>query len=224
MQIFVDTFQEVDRNYVKDIDRRKLIEAAVRGMLSELDPYSNYIGPDDLNRFTEDVEQEFGGIGIQVQFDTEAHQLKVLTPLSGSPAHEAGVLAGDTIVEIESKPVAEFPTNQELQTAVKLLKGPPGEQVTIGVRHPEATDIEQITITREIIQLETVTGQHHNSDGSWDYFIDPEEKIAYIRISHFSRRTSDELLAAVKSVNEQDLRGTHSRFAIQSGRPVDCCR
>ncbi|MEZ6144945.1 MAG: hypothetical protein R3B91_05800 [Planctomycetaceae bacterium] len=71
MQIFVDTFQEVDRNYVKDVDRRKLIEAAVRGMLTELDPYSNFIGPDDLNQFNEDVEQEFGGIGIQVQFDAD---------------------------------------------------------------------------------------------------------------------------------------------------------
>ncbi|MCA9075027.1 MAG: S41 family peptidase [Planctomycetaceae bacterium] len=207
MQIFVDTFQEVDRNYVKDVDRRKLIEAAVRGMLSELDPYSNYIGPDDLNRFNEDVEQEFGGIGIQVQFDADAHQLKVLSPLSGSPAHEAGVLAGDTIVEIESQAVAEFPTNQELQTAVKMLKGPPGEAVTIGVRHPEATEVEQITITREIIQLDTVTGDHHNADGAWDYFIDPEEQIAYIRISHFSRRTTDELRDAMKAVKEQDLRG-----------------
>ncbi len=207
MQIFVDTFQEVDRNYVKDIDRRKLIEAAVRGMLSELDPYSNYIGPDDLNRFNEDVEQEFGGIGIQVQYDTDADNLVVVTPLPGSPAHAAGVLAGDKIVEIETKPVNEFPTNQELQTAVKLLKGKPGEEVTIGVMHPGATEIEQITITREIIQLQTVLGDHHNSEGDWEYLIEEEEKIGYIRISHFSRRTADELRDALKKVKEQDVRG-----------------
>ena len=207
MQIFVDTFQEVDRNYVKDVDRRKLIEAAVRGMLTELDPYSNFIGPDDLNQFNEDVEQEFGGIGIQVQFDADTRQLVVLTPLSGSPAHAAGVLAGDKIVEIEDKPVAEFPPNQELQTAVKLLKGKPGEQVTIGVMHPDAEEVEHLTITREIIQLETVLGDHHNSDGGWEYFINEAEKIGYIRISHFSRRTADELRDAMKKVKEQGLRG-----------------
>jgi len=207
MQIFVDTFQEVDRNYVKDIDRRKLIEAAVRGMLSELDPYSNYIGPDDLNRFNEDVEQEFGGIGIQVQYDPDSRHLIVLTPLPGSPAYAAGVLSGDKIVEIETKPVNEFPTNQELQTAVKLLKGKPGEQVTIGVIHPDATEIEQITITREIIQLDTVLGDHHDSEGDWEYLINEEEKIGYIRISHFSRRTADELRDALKNVKEQGFRG-----------------
>jgi len=207
MQMFVDTFQEIDRNYVKDVDRRKLIEAAVRGMLTELDPYSNYIGPDDLGRFTQDVEQEFGGIGIQVQYQTDSRQLIVMTPLPGSPAYAAGVLAGDTILQIEGQPVNEFPTNQELQTAVKMLKGKSGDQVTIGVVHPGSTEIEQITITREIIHLQTVLGDHHVDGGSWEYLLDEEQKIGYVRVSHFSRRTADELRSALKTLKGQGMRG-----------------
>ena len=69
MRVFVDTFEQIDRNYVKSVDRRELMEAALRGMLSKLDPYSDYIGPSDLEHFTEAVEQEFGGIGIQVDWD-----------------------------------------------------------------------------------------------------------------------------------------------------------
>ena len=109
MRVFVDTFEQIDRNYVKDVDRRQLVEAAVRGMLSELDPYSNYISPDDITRFNEEIEQEFGGIGIQVTFQPDKGGLLVSSPLPGSPAYKAGVLAGDVIVEIEGEAVADFP-------------------------------------------------------------------------------------------------------------------
>ena len=66
MQVFVDTFDEIDQNYVKDVDRRQLIESAIRGMLSDLDPYSDYISPEELAKFNESVDQEFVGVGIQV--------------------------------------------------------------------------------------------------------------------------------------------------------------
>lgn len=207
MQLFVDTFEEIDRNYVKEVDRRHLIEAAVRGMLSELDPYSNYIGPEDLSEFNEDVEQEFGGIGIQVQYKPDTHQLVVMTPLPGSPAFKAGVLAGDTIVEIEGKPVSEFPPNKELQTAVSMLKGKPGVEVTIGVVHLGSTEVERIKIVREIIQLQTVLGDRVQQDGSWNYLLQGEDKIAYVRLSHFSRRTGEELREVLRTLKEQGMKG-----------------
>ncbi len=207
MQVFVDTFEQIDRNYVKGVDRRQLIEAAIRGMLAELDPYSNYISPEDLSGFNEDVEQEFGGIGIQVQYKPDSHQLVVMTPLPGSPAFRAGVLAGDTIVEIEGQPVSEFPKNKELQTAVSMLKGKPGVEVTIGVVHLGSTEIEQIKITREVIRLKTVLGSRYRSDGTWDYLLDDEDKIGYIRISHFSRRTAEELRNALRELKKAGMQG-----------------
>lgn len=207
MRVFVDTFEQIDRNYVKDVDRRELMEAAVRGMLSELDPYSNYISPDDINRFNEDVEQEFGGIGIQVQFQPEKGGLIVSSPLPGSPAYQAGVLAGDVIVEIEGQPVADFPPRRELQTAVKLLKGKPGVEVTIGVRHVGETEVVTIPITREIIKLKTVLGDTYNPDGSWNFMYDDAEKIGYIRLTHFSRRTGEELREAVRQLKRDGMQG-----------------
>ena len=206
MRVFVDTFEQIDRNYVKDVDRRRLVEAAVRGMLDELDPYSNYISPEDVTQFTEDIKQEFGGIGIQVR--EENGRLTVSTPLPGSPAYKAGVLAGDTIVEIEGKPVADFPKGRKmLDTAVKLLKGKPGVEVTIGVRHLGGDEIVTIPITREIIQLQTVLGDTYNDDGSWNFMYDETEKIGYIRLSHFTRRTGDELRQALRILKKQDVKG-----------------
>ena len=87
MRMFSETFEQIERNYVKGIDRRRLVEAAIRGMLQELDQYSNYISPDQISRFQQSVSQQFGGIGIQVRPD-----LVVATPLAGSPAISSIVL------------------------------------------------------------------------------------------------------------------------------------
>jgi carboxyl-terminal processing protease len=206
MRVFVDTFEQVDRNYVKDVDRRELVEAAVRGMLSKLDPYSDYISPDDLSHFTEAVEQEFGGIGIQVHWDPEKRELQVMTPLPGSPAYAAGIHAGDLIVEIEGKPVIEFPKDKELQTAVQMLKGEPGVSVNIGIKHPESDEIQKITLKRAIIQLDTVLGDLRNEDQTWNFMLDDEKKIGYLRLTHFTRRSSEEMRTALQKLKEQGMK------------------
>ena len=207
MRVFVDTFEQIDRNYVKDVDRRELVEAAVRGMLSKLDPYSDYIGPNELTRFTEEVEQEFGGVGIQVHWDAEHREILVMTPLPGSPAYAAGIRAGDRIVEIEGKPVREFPEGREIQQAVSLLKGDPGVEVAVTVKHPASDDLEKVTLKRAIIQLDTVLGDTRNPDGTWNYLLDGHDKIGYIRLTHFTRRSAEELRTALQSLREQELRG-----------------
>ncbi len=232
MRLFVDTFEEIDDNYVKDIDRRELIEAAVQGMLAKLDPYSNYISPDDLASFEQDVQQEFGGIGIQVHFDPDHREIVVMTPLPGTPAYKAGVRAGDRIISIEGQNVSEFEVGKELATAVKLLKGPAGAKVTITVKHePEdplegaavtetntddvAEDepvevkslIEKLEIERDVIKVATVMGDRYNADGTWDFMIDDDKKIGYIRLSHFSRNSASELQAALKQLKKEGMQG-----------------
>ena len=87
-----DTLDQVERNYVKPIDRRELMEAAIKGMLTKLDPYSVYIGPEEMSSFRTSVENQFGGIGIQVTIDEG--QLKVISPLVGTPAYRAGCAGG----------------------------------------------------------------------------------------------------------------------------------
>jgi carboxyl-terminal processing protease len=199
LQLFADTLDQVERNYVKDISRRELMEAAIKGVISKLDQYSNYIPPEELDRFKSGVESEFGGIGIQVSIE-DGH-LKIISPIVGSPAHRAGLLAGDEITEIEGKATKGI----TLDEAVKQMKGKIGTSVNITVKHPGEGKTEMVTLKREIIRVETVMGDRRNEDGSWDFMLDAEKKLGYIRINSFSRHTTDELRDALRSLQKQDM-------------------
>jgi hypothetical protein len=193
MRLFADTFEQIERNYVKDVDRRQLIQAAIRGMVTQLDPYSNYISPEELKRFNQEVEQEFGGIGIQVQMDPKSRRLMVMTPLPGTPAYKAGIKSGDLIMEVEGKSSEGI----TLEEAVKTLQGKPGTEVTLGVQHAGSDKIDQLKITRALIQVATVLGDTHKPDDSWNFIVDAESKIGYIRLTHAhpSVATSGQLVA-----------------------------
>lgn len=203
MKLFVDTFEQIDRNYVKGVDRRELMEAAIEGMLTKLDQYSSYISPKDLQRFNEMVEQEFSGVGIQIDGPPRVPRLTVISPLPGTPAYKAGVHAGDVIMKIGDKSTEGFTTKD----AIGLLKGKAGTPVTITVKHNDTEELEELTIVREVVHVSTVLGDHYNADGSWNYMVDDENKIAHIRLTHFSRRSAGELKEALDELVEQKMRG-----------------
>ena len=207
MQVFVDTFDEIDQNYVKDVDRRQLIESAIRGMLADLDPYSDYISPDELARFNESVDQEFGGVGIQVRFLRDIRAIEVSTPLAGSPASKAGILAGDRIVEVAGKKVADFEQNREMEAAIEILRGKPGEVVNVGYTRGDSPDVIHVDLTRELIHLDTVLGDTPNADGTWNYMLDPEKKIGFVRLTHFTARSGDEMKKALKALKAEGMKG-----------------
>lgn len=201
LELFADTLDQVQRNYVKEVTRRQLMEAAIRGMLSELDPYSNFIPPQQLDRFKVEVESEFGGVGIQVS--VENGQLRVISPLVGTPAYRAGVMAGDLIVEIDGESTKEI----TLDEAVRRMKGLVDTSVTLKVLHLNAMEPETIALKRENIRVETVLGDERNPDDSWRWMSDPEKKIAYIRVIGFGRHTSEDLQQVLRQLADQKLRG-----------------
>lgn len=207
MKIFVDTFEQIDRNYVTQVDRRELIEAAMRGMIVKLDPYSQYIDNKELKGFNEHVEQEFGGIGIQVRYDDRSNQLYVTMPLPGTPAHKAGVHINDRILEIDDKPVADFPHNREMEMAVSLIKGKPGTVVKLKVMHIGNETPETIDITRATIKSPTVEGDHYDAKSEWVYMIDDKEKIAYVRLSSFGRNSAEEMHDVLVKLTRDGMRG-----------------
>ncbi len=200
MKLFVETYEQIDSNYVRDVDRRELMEAAIRGMLDHLDPYSSYIPRTDVRRFDQAVEQEFGGIGIQV--NASAGRLTVISPLPGTPAFRAGIRSGDSIVEVDGRNTDGFTVSD----AVKVLQGPPGRPVSLGIRRSASEDTQHLTIIREVIQVPTILGDHYNDQGQLEYMLDGENKIACIRVSHFSRHTASELRRALDSLMEQGLK------------------
>jgi carboxyl-terminal processing protease len=207
MKLFVDSFEQVERNYVKPVDRKELVEAALRGMLADLDPYSSYIDQSGLAEFTQQVEQEFGGIGIQVSLDPKTRQLMVMTPLPGTPAYKAGIRAGDRIVSIAGKPTAEFTDGKELESAILLMKGKPGEIVKLSVLHEtEATPVE-LEVERAIIRTPSVLGDKYNEDGSWSFFLDGLDKVAYVRLSQFGRNSADEIKKTLADLEKAGMKG-----------------
>ncbi len=201
MRLLIDSFDQVDRFYVKEINKRELVEAALRGMLEKLDPYSNYISAEDLVRFNSQVEQEFGGIGIQVGFDPQG-RLQVATPLPGSPAYKAGIRAGDLISQIEGETTAGF----DLEKAVKRLKGKAGVPVKLGIIHLGSNMIEELTVMREMVHVSSVLGDRYKPDGTCEFMLDPDKKIGYVRLTSFSRDSVKELRDAMTSLKTAGMK------------------
>jgi carboxyl-terminal processing protease len=200
-QIFADTLDQVERNYVKDVSRRELMEAAIHGVLNKLDPYSNYISPEDIGRFKTSVENQFGGIGVQI--GTENGQLKIISPLIGTPAYRAGLESGDLILEVDGKSTEDIPIDE----AVKRLKGEAGTKVTLTVRHLGSPNKETVTITRELVHVETVLSDRRKVDDSWDFMFDRDKHIGYVRISAFSRDTAQDLKKALVELQNDGIKG-----------------
>jgi len=199
-KVLADTMDQVERNYVKDVSRRELMEAAIRGLLDKLDPYSNYISPEEIDRFKTSVESQFGGIGIQV--DMRQGRLVIVSPLVGSPAYRAGLQAGDMIVEIEGKSL----DGVSLDEAISRMKGEAGTSVTITVQS-RGGDRRTLNLTREMIRMETVRGDRRNDEDRWEFMLDQDRKIGYIRVDSFSRETFRDLQRAMQELEKQQLRG-----------------
>lgn len=202
MALFVETFQQIESNYVRDVDRRELMEAAIQGMLGHLDQYSSFIPPRHVRQFDQMVEQEFGGIGITVNMRNK--QLVVVSPLPGTPAHKAGVRAGDVIVEVDG----ESTKGMNLNDAVRLLQGPVGRPVTVKVTHADDdSTTEELKLVRQLIKAPTVRGDHYRPTGEWDFWLENEPKIGFIRLSHFSRYTAEEVKTAMDKLVAEQVKG-----------------
>jgi carboxyl-terminal processing protease len=169
---------EVENEYVDPVDRAKLVDGAIKGMVGELDPHSSYMPPDEFRTFESDTEGQFGGIGIEVEMRSE--QLVVLSPIEGSPAERAGIRSGDVILSVDGRDTH----SQPLEKLVKHLRGAVGAHVKIGIRRQGVADILSFDLVREVIHVPSVSSK---------LLVD---RVAYVRLKQFQERTHDELLEA----------------------------
>ncbi|MBB6431684.1 S41 family peptidase [Algisphaera agarilytica] len=200
IDLLVDLRYELANEYVDEPDQQELIEGAIDGMIESLDdPYTQYFPQEEFEAFNESVRAEFTGIGAEVTI--ENNRLHIVTPLEDSPAWKSGVMAGDTVMAIEGEDTLNMPINE----AISKLKGPAGTDVSITVRHASGEEVD-ITITRAKIEVQTVRGFKRNADHSYNYFLDPENKVGFIRLTQFSERTTPEVLEALQELKGQGIR------------------
>jgi carboxyl-terminal processing protease len=202
---FAEVADLIDRHYVGHVDRNALWSAAVRGMLTELgDPYSEYFAPKAAAEFEELLNQEFGGIGIYVDVDPQSKRPVVISPIVGSPAYRAGLLAGDVITKIDGQSTA----GMKFADATALIRGKVGAPVQLTVERPGKTDPIQLPpMERDVINVDSVLGDTRTADGHWNFMVQHDPKIGYVRITSFGERTAGELKTALGQLQSQGVQG-----------------
>lgn len=189
-------FEVARDSFVEEADEKKMLEAAMNGMLGALDPHSSYLSADDFKEFNDKSHGEFGGLGIQITSDRGA--VRVISPIDDTPAEKAGIKAGDYITHINDEQVFDMTLNQ----AVKKMKGRPGTKVKLTIIS-EGKEPRTLTLKRAIIKVDSVKSEVKSLADSGE----DAEKIGYIRISDFGATTSKELNEAIKKLEKKDVIG-----------------
>jgi carboxyl-terminal processing protease len=177
----------------------------INGGLEHLDPHSMYINPHEFKQFDKHSEGKFGGVGIQVNIDPRTSRLTVISPIAGTPAYEAGILAGDIILKVDGKAIDEM----RLADAVDLIQGDPGAKVVLTVLHEGGKEPVDISITRAIIRIKSVLGDTRKPGhpDAWEFMYDKKAKIGYLRLTGFSKTAPEEMRKVLEGLESQGVRG-----------------
>jgi carboxyl-terminal processing protease len=183
LQTFSRVVDIVMSTYAERIDPDKMIQAGIRGMLSSLDPHTEFLDERDFKELRVMTEGQFGGVGIHIGIMDE--QLTVISPIEGTPADRAGIRGGDRIAKIEGKSTENFTTDD----AIKVLRGDPGSKVKLSIVRPGVRDLIPFELTRAIISIKAVP-----------YAAMIEDGIGYVRLADFSKTATQELSRAIDSL------------------------
>ncbi len=185
LSIFGDVFERVRAQYVTPPDEQKLVENAINGMLSSLDPHSSYQNSRDAEDMRTQIKGEFGGLGIEVTMEEE--MVKVITPIDDTPAAKAGILAGDFISEIDGQSVRGL----KLEEAVEKMRGAVKTPIKLTIIRKGADKPLEFTVVRDIIAVQAVKSRVEAGD------------VGYLRVISFTEKTYDDLEKAIKKIKEQ---------------------
>lgn len=192
LRTFAEVYGRIKNDYVEGVKDKGLLESAIRGMLSGLDPHSDYLDKEEYRDLQVGTSGEFGGLGIEVGMENGF--VKVISPIDDTPAQRAGLQAGDVIIRIDDKPVK----GMSLSQAVNLMRGKPGTQIRLTVLRSDSGQPFSVELERAVVHVASVKSRT----------LDPG--YGYVRISNFQSRTTEDMLAAIdklKSENQGELKG-----------------
>lgn len=191
LRVFAEAFNRISSAYVEEIDDKTLLEYAIRGMLSQLDPHSAYLDKESFDDLQESTSGNYGGLGLEIGM--EDGFVKVISPMDDTPADKAGIESGDLIVQLDGTPVK----GMNLSEAIEVMRGEPGSEIKLTVvKEGSTTGPKELTLTREVIKVASVR-QRYLEDG-----------FGYLRIAQFQAGTGDEVAKAIiRLKDEGDLTG-----------------
>ncbi len=177
LKLFSNVIELIENNYVDPVNTKDLIDKAIQGMVSGLDPHSAFLSPDDFKELQIDTQGEFTGIGVSITLKDGF--VTVIAPIEGTPAYKAGIKAGDKIIKVNGKPT------RDLREAVKLIRGPKGTEVTVTIAREESKKPIDFKIIRDIIPVESVKAA------------ELEPGYGYVWVTNFRENTTEDLVAAL---------------------------
>ena len=192
LRTFAEVFGRIKQDYVEPVEDKKLINDAIRGMLTGLDPHSDFMDEEEFKELREGTQGEFGGLGIEI--GAEDGLVKVIAPIEDTPAQQAGIKSGDLIIKIDDTPVRGL----SLTDAVKKMRGKPGSKVTLTVARKTEAKPLVFTLTRAIIKTRSVKSR----------MLEPG--YGYVRVAQFQERTAENLVQALETLykdNKAPLKG-----------------
>jgi len=190
LEQFTNVLSIVQKNYVEEVDTKRLVEGAINGMLAALDPHSAYLTPDLYKELQVETKGSFGGLGIEIT--NRNGMLTVVAPIEDTPAYRAGLESQDVILKIDG----EFTKDMSLVEAVKKMRGPKNTKVKLTIKREEPTRLFDVTLTREVIKIQSVKSKML------------ENGYGYIRLTQFQERTDDDVTNALRAL-EKESGGLH---------------
>ena len=187
IDLFGEVLENIQKDYVNDVDQSDMMDSAINGVLQSLDPYSAYMSPELFREMQTDTRGEFGGLGIEIGM--EAGVVKVISPIDDTPAAKAGIKAGDYIVKIGGEQVQ----GKSLLEAVKLMRGPVGSSIDLTVRRKNVKKPLEFKIVRKIIEVQSVSS---NTIGK-------EKNLGYIRLKSFNENSDKQFLKSLKEFEKK---------------------
>ena len=187
IDLFGEVLENIQKDYVDDVDQSDMMDSAINGVLQSLDPYSAYMSPELFKEMQTDTRGEFGGLGIEIGM--EAGVVKVISPIDDTPAAKAGIKAGDYIVKIGNEQVQ----GKSLLEAVKLMRGPVGTSIKLTVRRKKVKKPLEFKIERKIIEVQSVSSK----------IIGEEKNLGYIRLKSFNENSDKQFLKSVKEFEKK---------------------